>query len=76
MRKSFRNGKIIVRGKYHEDVVYDVGANDLRVRFDGKGGITNYTVSNQGGNCVGQGAMLCGVLVLHKAGLRDLKNEI
>ena len=58
MRKSFRNGKIVVGGKYHEDVIYDVCANDLRVRFDGKGGITNYTVSNQGGNCVGRSFLL------------------
>ena len=58
MRKSFRNGKIVVGGKYHEDVVYDVCANDLRVKFDGKGGITNYTVSNQGGNCVGRSYLL------------------
>lgn len=52
MKTGFRNGKIIVRGKYHEDVIYDVCANDLRVRFDGKGGITDYTVSNRGGSLV------------------------
>ena len=40
METSFQNGKIIARGKFWEDAVYDVCANDLRVRFDGKGGIT------------------------------------
>ena len=58
MQTSFQNGAIVARGKYHEDVVYDVCANDLRVKFDGKGGITNYTVSNQGGNCVGRSYLL------------------
>jgi len=58
MQTSFQNGKIVARGKYHEDVVYDVCANDLRVRFDGKGGITNYTVSNRGGNCIGRSYLL------------------
>ncbi len=47
MKKSFKNGKIIVRGKFYEDVIYDVFANDLRVTFDGKGGIINYTASNK-----------------------------
>ena len=41
---------------------------------DGTSAAVNWI--EQGVNCVGQGAMLCGVLVLHKAGLRDLKNEI
>ena len=54
MQTSFRDGKIVVKGKNHEPVVYDVSGNDLRVRFDGLGGITDYTVSNQGGNCVRQ----------------------
>ena len=47
MRKSFRDGKIIVACKNYEDVVYDVASNDLHVRFDGKGGITDYTLNNQ-----------------------------
>ena len=52
MKKCFRNGKIFfVAGKNKEDVIYDVSSNDLHVTFDGKGGITNYTVSNQSGNC-------------------------
>ena len=41
MRKTFRNGMIVAAGKSHEDAVYDVTSNDLHVRFDGKGGITN-----------------------------------
>ena len=52
MRKTFRNGMIVAAGKSHEDAVYDVTSNDLHVRFDGKGGITNYTVVNRGGNYV------------------------
>lgn len=51
MKKCFRNGKIFfVAGKNNEDVPYDVSSNELHVTFDGKGGITNYTVSNQSGN--------------------------
>ncbi len=52
MRKSFRNGMIVVAGKFFENVVYDVSSNDLHVRFDGKGGITNYSIVNRGGNYV------------------------
>ena len=53
MKKCFRNGKIFfVAGKKNEEVPYDVSSNELHVRFDGKGGITNYTVSNQSGNYV------------------------
>ena len=53
MKKCFRNGKIFfVAGKQNEDVPYDVSSNELHVRFDGKGGITNYTVSNQSGSYV------------------------
>ena len=52
MRKSYRNGMIVVAGKNYEDVIYDVCSNDVHVRFDGKGGITNYTVTNQSGNYV------------------------
>ena len=58
MKTDYRDGKIVVTGKYHENVVYDVCANDLRVKFDGKGGITNYTVSNQGGNYIGRSFLL------------------
>ena len=43
---------IIVAGKFFEDAVYDVCSNDLHVCFDGKGGITNYTVISQGGSYV------------------------
>ena len=53
MKKCFRNGKIFfVAGKLNEEVPYDVSSNELHVCFDGKGGITNYTVSNQSGSCV------------------------
>ena len=41
---------IVVAGKNYEEAVYDVSSNDLHVCFDGKGGITTYTVVNQGGN--------------------------
>ena len=41
METSFHDGKIVVRGKFWEEAVYDVCANDLRVCFDGNGGITN-----------------------------------
>ncbi len=50
MRKTFRNGMIVVAGKNYEEAVCDVLSNDLHVRFDGKGGITNYTVIHQSGN--------------------------
>ena len=53
MKKCFRNGKIFfVAGKLNEEVPYDVSSNELHVCFDGKGGITNYTVSNQSGSYV------------------------
>ena len=47
MRKSYRDGKIIVAGKFFEEVVFDVSSNELHVKFDGRGGITDYTVVNQ-----------------------------
>ena len=47
MRKRYRDGKIVVVGKFFEDANYDVASNDLHVKFDGKGGITDYTVVNQ-----------------------------
>ena len=47
MRKRYRDGKIVVVGKFFEDVNYDVASSDLHVKFDGKGGITDYTVVNQ-----------------------------
>ena len=50
METSFQNGAIIARGKFWEEAVYDVCANDLRVCFDGNGGITNYSVCNHPGS--------------------------
>ncbi len=52
METSFQNGAIVARGKFWEDAVWDVFANDLRVSFDGKGGITNYSVCNHPGSYV------------------------
>ncbi len=52
METSFQNGAIVARGKFHEDAVWDVFANDLRVRFDGKGGITDYSICNHPGSYV------------------------
>ena len=40
MKKYFRTGSIVVVGKYHEEVIYDVFSCDRRVRFDGRGGVT------------------------------------
>ena len=50
METSFQNGVIVARGKFWEAAVYDAFANDLRVCFDGKGGITNYSVCNHPGS--------------------------
>jgi len=53
MKKCFRNGKIFfVAGKNCEEVPYDVSSNVLHVSFDGRGGITNYTLSNRNGSVV------------------------
>ena len=52
METSFRDGKIVARGKFYEAAVYDVCANDLRVSFNGKGGITNYSICNHPGSYV------------------------
>ena len=49
MKKYFRGGSIVVVGKYHEEVIYDVLSNDLQVTFDGKGGIAECTSSTQTG---------------------------
>lgn len=49
MKKTYRSGRIFVSGKYHENVNYDVCSNDVHVRFDGKGGITDYSLCNQDG---------------------------
>ena len=43
MKRIFRNGSIVVLGKYHEEVIYDVVSSDLQVTFDGKGGIPECT---------------------------------
>ena len=42
MQISFKNGQIITDGYLHEDVPYDVSANQLSVCFDGKGGLSKY----------------------------------
>lgn len=42
MQISFKNGQIIADGYLHEDVPYDVSANQLSVCFDGKGGLSKY----------------------------------
>ena len=42
MKVSFLNGQIVADGYLHEDVPYDVSANNLSVCFDGKGGISKY----------------------------------
>ena len=42
MKVSFLNGQIVADGYLHEDVSYDVSANNLSVCFDGKGGISKY----------------------------------
>ena len=39
---SFLDGRIVTDGYLHEDVPYDVSANNLSVCFDGKGGISKY----------------------------------
>ena len=49
MKKYFRGGSIVVVGKYHEEVIYDVLSNDLQVTFDGKGGIAECTSNTQTG---------------------------
>lgn len=41
MKVSFLNGQIVADGYLHEDVPYDVSANNLSVCFDGKGGFRN-----------------------------------
>ena len=49
MKRIFRNGSIVVLGKYHEEVIYDVVSSDLQVTFDGKGGIAECTSNTQTG---------------------------
>ena len=44
MKKFFRNGSIVLVGKYHEEALYDVSSNGLCVTFDGRGGIADYAV--------------------------------
>ena len=39
---NFSNGRIVTDGYLHEDVPYDVSANNLSVCFDGKGSISKY----------------------------------
>ena len=42
MTVNFSNAQIVADGYLHEDVPYDVSANNLSVCFDGKGGISKY----------------------------------
>ncbi len=46
MKKFFRNGSIVLVGKYHEEALYDVSSNGLCVTFDGRGGIANLIACN------------------------------
>ena len=50
MRKTYQCGRTFVSGQYRENVNYDVCSNDVHVRFDGKGGITEYSLCNQSGS--------------------------
>ena len=50
MKVSFLNGRIVTDGYFHEDVPYDVSANNLSVCFDGKGGLTKYLSVRTGQN--------------------------
>ena len=50
MKVSFSNGRIIADGYLHEDVPYDVSANNLSVCFDGKGGLSKYLSVRTGKN--------------------------
>ena len=50
MKVSFSNGRIVTDGYFHEDVPYDVSANNLSVCFDGKGGLTKYLSVRSGKN--------------------------
>ncbi len=42
MKVSFSNGRIVTDGYFHEDIPYDVSANNLSICFDGKGGLSKY----------------------------------
>ena len=52
MNTSFKNGRIVTDGYFHEDVPYDVSANNLSVCFDGRGGISKYLSVSTGKNYV------------------------
>ena len=50
MKVSFINGQIVADGYLHEDVPYDVSANNLSVCFDGKGSLSKYLSAKNGKN--------------------------
>ena len=50
MKVSFDNGRIVTDGYLHEEVPFDVSANQLSVCFDGKGGIPKYLSVRDGKN--------------------------
>ena len=52
MKVSFQNGQIVTDGYLHEDVPYDVSANNLSVCFDGKGSLSKYLSVSTGNSYV------------------------
>ena len=57
MRTIYQSGRIFVSGQYRDNVNYDVCSNDAHVTFDGKGGITEYSLCNQSGSLLRDCAM-------------------
>ena len=45
--KSYQNGKIVVASPFFEEAVYHVSNEKISVIFDGKGGLSGYSVADQ-----------------------------
>jgi len=52
MEYGYKDGKIIVKGKYYEEVRYDISNEKIAVTTDGTGGLLSYRIVNRAGNCL------------------------
>ena len=52
MTHEYKDGKIVVYGKYHERVPYDMSNEYISVTADGVGGLSSYRIANREGDCI------------------------
>jgi len=58
MDYGYKDGKIIVKGAYHEAACYDMSNEKIAVTTDGTGGLLSYRIANRAGDCL---STFCGL---------------